>query len=154
MPEFVLLADRVRPPREQPAPVAVVTNERVSATPLADDSSEAQRESVREARLFRARLADALDAATARLLREIAADVLARELRLGACDLAAIVARVLQGAPATRVRVAPCDAGVVLDVPTVVDPQLAAGDAIVELHGGEVDARLGVRLACALGALT
>ena len=115
-------------------------------------------DAVREARLFRARLADAFDDAVPRLLRELASDVLARELRLAPCDLAAIVARVAGGAPVVRVRVAACDAvrGVALprgcDVAVVQDAALAPGDAVVELAGGALDARLGVRLAAVLEA--
>jgi hypothetical protein len=104
----------------------------------------------REARLFRARLADALDDALARLLREIAADVLARELRLAPCDVAEIARRALERAPAVRVRVASADAGDAYGLPSVVDPELHAGDAVFELDGGALDARLGVRLATVL----
>ena len=113
---------------------------------------------VREARIFRARLADAFDDAAARLLRELAADVLARELRLAPCDLAAIVRRIAERVPAVRVRVAGCDAARGVPLPrgcealVVEDPALARGDAIVELDGGALDARLGVRLARVLEA--
>jgi hypothetical protein len=113
---------------------------------------------VREARLFRARLADAFDDAAARLLRELATDVLARELRLAPCDLAAIVRGIGERAPVVRVRIAACDAAALAggpllrgcDAAVVEDPALAGGDAIVELAGGALDARLGVRLATIL----
>lgn len=107
----------------------------------------------REARLFRARLADALDDALARLLREIAADVLARELRLAPCDVAEIARRALERAPVVRLRVAPAEAGGDYGLPVVVDPALHAGDAVFELDGGAFDARLGVRLASVLDAV-
>jgi hypothetical protein len=114
---------------------------------------------LREARLFRARLADAFDDAAARLLRELATGVLARELRLAPCDLAAIVRRIAERAPALRVRVAAGDAPALADAlpgasdaAVVEDPALARGDAIVELAGGALDARLGVRLAIVLEA--
>ncbi len=115
---------------------------------------------VREARLFRARLADAFDDAVARLLRELATDVLARELRLAPCDLAAIVRAVGERAPVVRVCIAACDATALAggplirgcDAAVVEDPALAAGDAIVEFAGGALDARLGVRLATVLEA--
>jgi hypothetical protein len=109
---------------------------------------------LRDARLFRARLADAFDDAVARLVRELAADVLARELRLAPCEIAALVRRVLQRAPVIRVRVAPADVGFVRGVPVLADPALAVGDAIIELGRGELDARLGVRLAAVLEAFT
>jgi flagellar biosynthesis/type III secretory pathway protein FliH len=104
----------------------------------------------REARLFRARLADAFDDALARLLRELAVDVLARELRLAPCDVAAIARRVLQGAPVVRVRVSPKEAVGDYGVPVVSDATLHPGDAVFELTGGALDARLGVRLATVL----
>ena len=105
---------------------------------------------VRDARLFHARLADAFDDALAGLLREIAARVLARELRLAPCELATLVRQVLESAPCARVRVAPEDASLDIGIPVVVDAALEAGDAVVELAGGVLDVRLGVRLATVL----
>jgi hypothetical protein len=115
---------------------------------------------MREARLFRARLADAFDEAAARLLRELACDVLGRELRLAPCELGELVQRACARAPVVRVRVAGCDVARVAaatllpgaGVAVVDDPALAAGDAVIELAGGALDARLGVRLATVLEA--
>jgi flagellar biosynthesis/type III secretory pathway protein FliH len=164
-PEFVSLADVLRADAAASRPPfipAVPTAEeepRSMATEaghhelVADDV--AHREVIaaaREARLFRARLADAFDDALARLLRELAADVLARELRLAPCDVAEIARRVLQGAPAVRVRVSRADAVGDCGLPVVADPELHPGDAVLELTGGALDARLGVRLATVLDA--
>jgi hypothetical protein len=173
--EFVALADLLRAPDvravalEAP-PAAAASCEPVSLDDGACDDAVACRafdhgvpagvvDAVREARLFRARLADAFDDAAARLLRELASDVLARELRLAPCDLAEIVRRVAERAPVVRVRVAACDAARVAGtshlrgrISVVEDPALAAGDAAVELAGGALDARLGVRLATVLEA--
>lgn len=167
MAEFISLEDLLRPP----APIAAtradvqppITIETPIAEPLqvpviADAPSPARNETtnaelavaLREARLFRARLADAFDDARQRLLRELAADVLARELRIAACDLDALGRRIFAEAPFVRIRVAPADAAVISGVPVVADPELDDGDAIVELAGGVVDARLGVRLAAVL----
>lgn len=107
---------------------------------------------LRDARLFQARLADAFDEAASRLLRELAADVVGRELRLAPCDIAHIVRRTRAGAPVVAVRIAPEDAAALVDVPVVIDATLRSGDAIVELTGGAIDARLGVRLAQVLEA--
>ncbi|HEX3464605.1 MAG TPA: FliH/SctL family protein [Candidatus Elarobacter sp.] len=107
---------------------------------------------LRDARLFRARLADAFDDAAARLVRELAAHVLMRELRVAPCEIGELVARVRERAPVVRVRVSPADVGRVRGVPVVGDDELAAGDAIVEVAGGALDARLGVRLAAVLEA--
>ena len=109
-------------------------------------------DALRDARLFRARLADAFADAAQRLLRELACEVLARELRLAPCDLAALVQRARQRVPVVRVRVGAADLGAVTGVPLVADPALQAGDAIVELAGGALDVRLGVRLAAVLEA--
>ena len=122
--------------------------------PVRSDTAQADLgAAVRDARLFRARLADALDDALARLLREVAADVLARELRLAPCDVRELARRALERAPAVRLRVAPADAGGDYGLPVAVDPALHAGDAVFELDGGALDARLGVRLASVLDAV-
>jgi flagellar biosynthesis/type III secretory pathway protein FliH len=169
--EFVSLADRLngirsderRPevssPTEQSIPSPEIAPPAVVA-PNAQDGSAAGGtsassevvEALREARLFRARLADAFDESAARLLRELACDVLARELRLAPCDLAALVRRVSERVPVVRVRVGAGDLGAVTGVPVVADSALCAGDAIVELAGGALDARLGVRLSAVLEA--
>jgi len=52
-----------------------------------------------------------------------------------------------------RVRVAPCDVAAIRGVAVVADRELMPGDAVVELAGGALDARLGVRLAFVLEAL-
>jgi len=168
--EFVPLADIVRPPARMsvvpPAPPPADREEQrqardVSASPHEAGSHEAGSHEagshevldvLREARLFRARVADALDAAVPRLLRDLAAAVLARELRLAPCDVDALVRDAVATVPVVRVRVAP-GASIALDgVAVVRDDALGTDDAIVELAGGEVDARLGVRLACVLEA--
>ena len=152
--EFVSLADALRPP----AAVTVSARDVVLAEPadvpepaLPEDVADAAA-AVRDARLFRARLADALDDASSRLVRELAAAVIARELRLAPCDVEAVVRDVLRLAPAVRVRLAPSEAARVADIPVIADPSLEPGDAIVELAGGTIDARLGVRLATVLEA--
>ncbi len=88
--------------------------------------------------------------ALARLVRELATDVLARELRLSPCDLAALARRIAQTRPSSAFAWRPKMRRATVDLPTVVDRALRPGDAIVELSGGELDARLGVRLATVL----
>jgi flagellar biosynthesis/type III secretory pathway protein FliH len=158
--EFIALADLLRGvplPAEPVTPVVPIVEEAAVRTDdvAADAGGSAADEvaaALREARLFRARLADAFDDAAERLVRELAADVLARELRLAPCDLASIVQRVAARAPAVRVRVAPADVARVTGIAVLADPALCAGDAIVEVAGGALDARLGVRLATVLEA--
>jgi hypothetical protein len=158
--EFVSLAEILRPaasaapprepdvpPHEPDAPAPAI--EPAAAPDVAGGELVA---ALREARLFRARLGDAFDDARSRVLRELAAGVLARELRLAPCDLDALAQRVLADVPVVRVRVAPCEVAAVRGVPVVADAELTAGDAVVELAGGALDARLGVRLALVLEA--
>ena len=172
--EFVSLADYLRPPsaRCDGADASDARNDAASAVAAgahdeapeprsargaespdaAGESPDDLDDALREARLFRARLADAFDEAVARLVRELAANVVMRELRLAPCELGALVAQVRERAPVVRVRVAADDVARVRGVPVVADDQLAPGDAIVEVAGGALDARLGVRLAAVLEA--
>jgi hypothetical protein len=103
-------------------------------------------------RRFRARLADALDAAGATLIRELAYAVLGRELLLAPADVATLARRILAEHPAARpleIRHAP-DEAPGIDLPCVADPALASGDLIVRFADGCVDAQIGVRLAAVL----
>jgi len=113
-------------------------------------------ELMREVRLFYARVVEAVEAAVETLVADIAVDVLGRELLLAPCDIEAIVDRALArftSEQPLRVRVHPDDA-VLLQcaVPVVADERLRAGDAVVELREGSVDASLGVRLAALVRA--
>ncbi len=98
-----------------------------------------------------------LEAALETLLADIAADVLARELQLAPCEVAAIVERALRRYAAekpARVRVHPEEAGTIGagDFEVVADSTLRRGDAVLECAAGELDASLGVRLATVLRA--
>jgi hypothetical protein len=150
--EFVALADLLRAPAPSAPPEPIVVVEREDAEQGLEVPPEVLA-AVRDARLFRARLADAFEDASTRLLRELAVSVLARELMLAPCDLAALARSVLERAPSVRLRVAPEEAGGAYGIVTVADPSLAPGDAIFELTGGALDARLGVRLAGVLEEL-
>jgi hypothetical protein len=113
-------------------------------------------ELLREARIFRAALADALDLAATRLAAVLADEVLGRELTTAPADIANIVVRLVGRYAAEeplRLRVAHADANVVCGVPVVADPALRVGDAILECRTGTIDARLDVRLAVALAEL-
>lgn len=108
-----------------------------------------------EIRRFRAALADALQAQLADLLRDIACDVLARELELAPADVATIAAvaldRFASEAP-LRLRANPADVPALAGaaVPPSPDPSLRRGDLVVELQHGTIDARLGMRLSAIL----
>jgi flagellar biosynthesis/type III secretory pathway protein FliH len=113
---------------------------------------------LREARRFRAALADALEESRELLLREIAVEVIARELEVRDVDVRAVTARVCERyaieAPVV-VRVHPADAASVqLEYPVLEDEELKRGDAVVEIAAGAIDARLGARLDRVLRALS
>jgi flagellar biosynthesis/type III secretory pathway protein FliH len=108
-----------------------------------------------EIRRFRAAVADAFEYEVESLLRDVASDVLARELQLSPADVAAIVERARnryarEGILAVRVH--PCDAGALahLDLDVLADPALRRGDVAIDLHSGTIDLSLGVRLAALL----
>jgi hypothetical protein len=155
---FIPLAELLRPPvvEKLPEPELVPdVCEIPAALPelaLAVETADA----LRAARIFRAVLADTLDAVCARLVRELAADVLARELRLVPADISAIIQRLIAECldQPVRVRVAPSDAQVICEFPVVADVTLQPGDAILECVHGSVDARLGIRLADVLAKVT
>jgi len=146
--EFVPLDVFLRPPQRERAAAAL---ER--PPPLARDCEEA----IRAARRFRAALADAIDVAVARLLPEIARDVLARELRLASADVAAIASAALEryaGEKTLALRVHPADAGAVaeLRIAAIADETLGVGDVVIELQSGTIDLRMESRLNAILGA--
>jgi flagellar biosynthesis/type III secretory pathway protein FliH len=124
------------------------------AAPLPAAPLAAQVELMREVRLFRARLADALAAATPQLLRQLAYAVVGRELCLAPADVAALAARIVAEHPAAEPVAIRHALGERVDVgvPAVADPALAPGDLVLVFTAGEVDARLGIRLAAALEA--
>jgi hypothetical protein len=104
-----------------------------------------------EARRFSAALADALALSLERLLPVVACDVLARELVLAPCDVAAIAARALRrylDEEPLRLRVHPDDvqACVALDVGIVADQSLRVGDVVLEVRCGSIDASMEARL--------
>lgn len=117
-----------------------------------------ERELLREVRLFRARIAEALEQTLRTLLCDIAAEVLARELELAPADIAALVRRVLerfaQEEP-LRVRAHPEDAPHLnCGVPVIEDARLPQGDVVIELHDGAVVSSLGMRLDAVLANVT
>lgn len=140
----------------------VVPSEIVGAAESCEEVDErgagAQSAMLSEMRVWYARLNDALDAACERVLIEIAAGVLARELQLAPCDLSRLTASLRGeslGEP-LRLRLHPGDAvryGADA-LPILADSTLEPGDAILELREGSIDARFGIRLAAALAACT
>ncbi len=143
---FVSLAERLRageipPPAPPPAGVA--------AEPVCERIVE-------ELALLRLAALEAFDRARTRLLESLARDVLARELMLAPADLDALAARALrafaESEPLALV-VAPADLERVSSpLPVRADPTLVAGDLLVAVRDGEIDARFALRLAEATAA--
>ncbi|HEY1867185.1 MAG TPA: FliH/SctL family protein [Candidatus Cybelea sp.] len=112
---------------------------------------------VRAARRFRAALSDALEAALPQLLRAIAEDVLARELRLEPAAIVRVVAAELDRVAhdhvvAIRVHPSENDAVARLGIPTIADAALDPGDCRVELRSGTIDSSVSARLETVLAA--
>jgi flagellar biosynthesis/type III secretory pathway protein FliH len=123
-----------------------------------DAPSNEELEMLREVRLFHARVIEAVEAAIETLVEDIAAEVLGRELLLAPADIERIVDRALQrfaSEEPLRVRVHPDDASrLTCALPVIADGRLRAGDAMLELRDGYVDASLGVRVQALLRAVT
>ena len=85
------------------------------------------------------------------MLESLARDVLARELMLAPADLDALAARALRAfaeCEPVALLVSPADAERVSSpLPVRIDPSLVAGDLLVAVRDGEVDACFALRLA-------
>ena len=101
---------------------------------------------------FRAYAIETIERSLERLLMSMAEEVLGRELILAPADVSEIVRRALRRYDREgpiRVRVSAADLGnVQTDLPVVVDNDLKAGDLLVEVRDGMLDARMDVRLDC------
>lgn len=154
------MADRFVPLREFLAGTSESQTDDVEApveTPLEAPRPPAH-EALSELRRFQAAVRDAVDVSVRSLLRDVAADVLARELSLAPANLQAIVARACERHAAqgvVRVRVHPDEAASVaeLAVEIVADARLRRGDVLLEVLSGTIDVSLGSRLADVLDAI-
>jgi flagellar biosynthesis/type III secretory pathway protein FliH len=152
--QFVPLAVLLRPqPAEQDEPAS----EPPRAPELSRSPTETD-EAIRAARLFRAGIADALEAEVGELLRRIARDVLGRELLLASADVKAVVDAALErhaGETALAIRVHPADLEALAASPLerISDDRLRRGDVIIEMRSGTIDASLDARLDSAVREL-
>jgi len=100
--------------------------------------------------LLRAAAQEAFERASARLLRGLADEILGRELALAPCDTGALVRRFVAGLAACEplaLVLSAADAGrVCSSLPIRVEPNLRAGDAIVEVRDGAFESQLAFRL--------
>lgn len=153
MPEFQSLRSAML--NLEPVPPDLAPEALEPAPGHCEEPAPATLDVLRSVRLFHATLRERIDAAVPLLLEDIAANVLARELRLAPAEIGRICERALARFASEKplcVRMHPADAARhVLPIPVRPDVQLRAGDAILELRDGAfVDATLGVRLAAVL----
>ena len=109
---FRRLADLLRSSENPPPPLETRAVEPEDRFPPDDE------EAARDVRLFRARIAEAVECAVGTLCRDIAAEVVGRELQLAPPEIGAIVRRALERYAAegvTRVRAHPEDAAELSD---------------------------------------
>jgi flagellar biosynthesis/type III secretory pathway protein FliH len=152
---FVPLAEYLRAPVAAPAEPPALETDAPSVEVMPGEEDALVEEALAEIRRFRAALADALDLRVERLLGDIAASVLARELRIAPADLRAVVTRelALAGEPPLKIRAHPDDCESLEAWGAVVaDSAMRPGDVTIELRGGTIAATLGVRLERALAA--
>jgi flagellar biosynthesis/type III secretory pathway protein FliH len=136
------------------APISVEETAAVEATAdeyVGEEVAGEMREAISEVRRFRAALADALDLALERVLHDIAASVLARELELAPVDIARIVEQTLRRhadeQPVTlRVHPAEVELAVAAGLPVQPDERLRRGDMTIVLRSGTIDLSLGTRV--------
>jgi flagellar biosynthesis/type III secretory pathway protein FliH len=152
MPDEFVPLDRALRTTPEPA----VLDERAVTVALTNETEPDIEDAAAEARRFRAALADALALSLERLVRDVACDVLARELLLAPLDVAAIAARALEryldeGPLQLRVHPDDCDACASLDLRVVGDERLRSGDVVLDVRCGSIDASLGARLETVLG---
>jgi flagellar biosynthesis/type III secretory pathway protein FliH len=138
---FVPLHELLVPAPTQPAHVPEPTHAPSQALPEDELAADVRR--------FRAGLLDAFDVVRERLLREVASEVLARELHLKPADIGVVVSQALErlDSPLT-VRVSPSDADALAacDIRVIPDASLRSGDAVFDVRDGTIDVSLGVRL--------
>jgi flagellar biosynthesis/type III secretory pathway protein FliH len=176
LPEgFVPLVETLRAPRREPeapgthagvvprtqtddAPLAQIGQARLAQAgdPPRADANHPFATLVGEIALARLAAHEAYERAVPRLLEALARDVLARELVVSPPDLAAL-SRSLAAEFANDEPVAFAIAREDLacfppGLPVRVDPRLRAGDVVLEVRDGEIDARFAVRVRSAIDA--
>jgi flagellar biosynthesis/type III secretory pathway protein FliH len=148
MPEFIALGTWLCPPAPAIATDPPAHDDEPPPAPPAEEDAIADLAS--RARRFRAMLADALDRSLADLLRDIAAEIVGRELQCAPTELQRIVERALERAAdelPLSVHVHPSQLALLqLGLPLVADARLRRDDVRIELRSGTIDASLGVRL--------
>lgn len=129
----------------------------LESMPATERQSTALSEVVSKARRFRAALAEALDLAVQPMLKEIAREVLGRELKLRPADITAIVARIRDRSASNdlvsvRARSENLDAIQALGFAAMSDDTLPRGRVHIELHSGTIDMTMPAKLEAVLAA--
>lgn len=117
--------------------------------PVKNQMGQILGQSLNEVMRLRARAAEAFERKAEELLADLACAVLGRELRTDPADLRAIIeqmkGRMFDESPVV-IRVSPEDAPYIQG-PVVADPELGFGDLVFDTEDGQIDLRLGTRLA-------
>ncbi len=147
---FKSLAALLRAPPCESVDEGTIPNGEAPTQEMQSEPSQ-ERAACDDIRLFRARVAEALECALDGLYRDLASEVFARELMLRPVDVRAVCNAVIERYSReipVAVRVHPHDCSVLdgLDVPVIADQRLCPGDVILEVANGSLDASLGVRL--------
>ncbi|MDQ6933578.1 MAG: flagellar assembly protein FliH [Candidatus Eremiobacteraeota bacterium] len=147
---FKSLAALLRPPPCERVDEGTIPDDAAPTQELRSEPSQ-ERAACDDIRLFRARVAEALECALDGLYRDLASEVFARELMLRPVDVRAVcnavIERYAREVP-VAVRAHPDDCSVLdgFDVPVISDQRLRLGDVILQVANGSLDASLGVRL--------
>jgi flagellar biosynthesis/type III secretory pathway protein FliH len=154
---FVSLASLLRPQPEPPIEPASAAADTTDAAPVVPPAAAATPpEMLTECKVFRARLLDAFDHARAKLVQDLAAEVLGRELELAPPAIDVLAARLIENHAEeipVRLRVSPADRERVrIDLPIDVDPSLRSGDLVLIVRDGMLESTLGLRLEGAVRA--
>lgn len=148
MPESFVPLERYLRAESQPSP---------APTPVPECAPEPSRARLHEFRRFYACVADAVETARADLLRDLAADVLARELQTAPVEIERIASKLLsrfseQEPVHVLAHAAEIERLRHLDVPVHPAEHLRRGDITLVLRYGSIDASLGARMADVLSA--
>ena len=143
------------PPPQRSEPPAGERPQSAAAAPAADDRANERIIDlldgfVAELGRLRARASERLEEKAETVLADLAAHVLARELRAAPSDIEALVAQAIDEFSTQthlKVRVSKSDAARLGERwPVEIDPNLRAGDFTVEVDHGQYDAALATRL--------
>lgn len=154
------LREFLRPTSSVPAaPIYDEMPGEVLDEPALDDLASASDELLSQARRFHAYLHDVYLQLRERLLTDLAAGVLARELAVEPVAINALAAQLIAEyarEEPVRLRLHRSDVPLVeprCALPIVADAALHPGDAVLEVRDGEIDARFGLRLEAVLANL-